>query len=119
MASKRLDLPPIAHFDHVSDPASIGQRWKAWKFRFTTSICYGYHRRHSKKSTSFISGRTGDARHCETLPDKVDAKDFAKAMEKWDAYFSPKGNADYEIFKFRTAIQSLEEAVDQFVTRLR
>ena len=31
MASKGLDLPHLAHFDPVSDPASIGQSWKAWK----------------------------------------------------------------------------------------
>ena len=31
MASKGLDLPNLAHFDPVSDPALIGQSWKAWK----------------------------------------------------------------------------------------
>ena len=31
MASKGLDLPHLAHFAPVSDPASINQSWKAWK----------------------------------------------------------------------------------------
>ena len=38
MASKGLDLSHIAHFDPVSDPASIGQNWKAWKRCFTTYL---------------------------------------------------------------------------------
>ena len=40
-------------------------------------------------------------------------------MEKLDAYFSPKKSVDYEIFKFRTAVQTPDETVDQFATPLR
>ena len=53
------------------------------------------------------------------LPDIGEANDFAKVLEILDAYFSPKRNADYEIFKFPTAIQSPEGTVDQFATCLR
>ena len=41
------------------------------------------------------------------------------AMEKLDAYFSPKKNVDYEIFQFRQAKQNIVETTDQFATPLR
>ena len=120
MASKGLDLPLLAHFDPVSDPASIGQRWKAWKRRFTTYLSAMAITDDTQKRALLLYQAGPETQDIfETLPDIGDAKDFAKAMEKLDTYFSPKGNADYEIFKFRTAIQSPEETVDQFATRLR
>jgi len=120
MASKGLDLPLLAHFDPVSDPASIGQRWKAWKRRFTTYLsAMAITDDTQKRALLLYQAGTETQDIFETLPDRGDAKDFAKAMETLDTYFSPKGNADYEIFKFRTAIQSPEETVDQFATRLR
>ena len=30
----RIDLTPLSVFDPISDPTSIGQRWKSWKRRF-------------------------------------------------------------------------------------
>ena len=120
MASKGLDLPLLAHFDPVLDPASIGQRWKAWKRRFTTYLSAMAITDDTQKRALLLYQAGPETQDIfETLPDRGDAKDFAKAMEKLDTYFSPKGNADYEIFKFRTAIQSPEETVDQFATRLR
>ena len=120
MASKGLDLPLLAHFDPVSDPASIGQRWKAWKRRFTTYLSAMAITDDTQKRALLLHQAGPETQDIfETLPDRGDAKDFAKAMEKLDTYFSPKGNADYEIFKFRTAIQSPKETVDQFATRLR
>ena len=40
-------------------------------------------------------------------------------MTKLDAYFNPKENIDFEIFKFRTATQQNGETIDQYTTRLR
>ena len=120
MASKGLDLPLLAHFDPVSDPASIGQRWKARKRRFTTYLSTMAITDDTQKRALLLYQAGPETQDIfETLTDTGDAKDFAKAMEKLDTYFSPKGNADYEIFKFRTAIQAPEETVDQFATRLR
>jgi len=53
----------------------------------------------------------------KTLPDI--GKDYTKAQEKLDEYFSPKKNFDYQTFQFRKAVQQLGETIDQFVTRLR
>lgn len=37
MAAK-IEVHPLMPFDPVSDPTSIGQRWKIWKRRFETYL---------------------------------------------------------------------------------
>jgi len=37
MAGK-IEMHPLQPFDPVSDPTSIGQRWKIWKRRFQTYL---------------------------------------------------------------------------------
>ena len=34
----RIELHPLLPFDPISDPTSIGQRWKVWKRRFETYL---------------------------------------------------------------------------------
>ena len=41
------------------------------------------------------------------------------AKTKLAEYFSPKKNVDFEIFQFHQAVQTPDETVEQFVTRLR
>ena len=85
MASKGLDLPLLAHFDPVSDPASIGQRWKAWKRRFPTYLSAMAITDDTQKRALLLYQAGPETQDIfETLPDRGDAKDFAKAMEKLD-----------------------------------
>ena len=37
MAAK-IEVHPLQPFDPVTDPTSIGQRWKTWKQRFETYL---------------------------------------------------------------------------------
>lgn len=34
----RIDLPPLAPFDPLSDQSTLSQRWKTWIKRFETNI---------------------------------------------------------------------------------
>lgn len=49
-----------------------------------------------------------------TLPDRGDAKDFNKASKALTAYFSPKKNVDFEVYKFRQSTQSENETVGEY-----
>ena len=46
-------------------------------------------------------------------------KDYKKAVEKLNEYFSPKKNVLFETHKFRQLKQVTEETIDQYCTRLR
>ena len=54
-----------------------------------------------------------------TLPDTGEDKYFDVAVKKLTDYFAPKQNTDFEIYKFRQAIQSPEENLEAYHTRLR
>ena len=120
MAQSRIELSPLALFDPVSDPTSLGPRWKAWKRRFETYIAaLGVTDDTQKRALLLYQAGQATQDIFDTLTDTGEANNYKKAMEKLDAYFTPKKNVDYEIFKFRTAVQLPNETVDQFATRLR
>ena len=120
MAQSRIELSPLAPFDPVSDPTSLGPRWKAWKRRFETYIAaLGVTDATQKRALLLYQAGQATQDIFDTLTDTGEANNYKKAMEKLDAYFTPKKNVDYEIFKFRTAVQLPNETVDQFATRLR
>ena len=114
----RLDLMPIAPFDPLSDPTSIGQRWKTWKRRFEVYVT-AMNITNDKQKRAVLLYQVGQATQeiFDTLPDTCN--DFDTAMTKLDSYFPPKKNVDYEIFKFRTTVQNSGETTDQYATRLR
>ena len=120
MANARIDLCSLSPFDPISDPPSIGQRWKTWKKRFETYItALGV--TDKKQKRALLLYQAGEATHeiFDTLPDTGASGDYDTAMVKLDAYFTPQFNVDYEIFKFRTSVQQRDETIDQFATRLR
>ena len=55
----------------------------------------------------------------DTLPDTGEDKDFELAVKKLIDNFAPKQNTDFEICKFRQAIQSPEENLEAYHTKLR
>ncbi len=52
------------------------------------------------------------------LADTGDNKAYNTALEKLNAYFTPKVNIQYERHLFRQLHQTQCETMDQFVTRL-
>ena len=55
----------------------------------------------------------------ETFQDRGEPDNYDRAINKLDAYLSPKKNIDYDIFQLRQAKQRTDETVDQFCLRLR
>ena len=99
MAAK-LDLAPLPPFDPLSEPSSLGQRWKNWTKRFQTYIV-AMNITDDKQKRALLLYQAGPATQeiFETLSDTGD--DYKTAQEKLDVYFLPKKNVDYEIFQFR------------------
>ena len=120
MAQARIDIQPLRTFDPLTEPTSVGQRWKVWKRRFETYLAaLGITDTTQQRALLLYQAGEETQEIFDTLPDTGEAKDYQKAMEKLDAYFTPKRNTDFEIFKFRTTVQLPDETVDQFATRLR
>ena len=115
-----IDLPSLQPFDPYTDPSSVGQRWKSWRRRFQTYIS-AINVTDKTQQRALLLYQVGQATQeiFDTIPNNGADDDYKTALEKLDAYFLPKKNVDYEIFKFRQAIQHNGETVDQYVTRLR
>ena len=111
-------MTPLPPFDPVSEPCSIGQRWKSWTKRFQTYLT-AMNIQDDKQKRALLLYQAGQATQeiFETLPDTGD--DYNTALTKLNEYFAPKKNVDYEIFQFRQAVQENGETTDHFATRLR
>ena len=120
MAQARIDIHPLRPFDPLTEPTSVGQRWKVWKRRFETYLAaLGIKDATQQRALLLYQAGEETQEIFDTLPDTGEANDYKKAIEKLDAYFTPKRNTDFEVFKFRTAVQTKDETIDQFATRLR
>ena len=117
MAAK-IEVHPSTLFDPVSNPMSIGQRWKIWKRPFETYLV-AVDIKEDKQKRALLLYQAGQEtqENFGTLTET--GEDYATAIAKLDQYFLPKKNVDYEIFQFRQATQRPEETVDQSVTCLR
>ena len=122
MAAK-IEVHPLPPFDPVSDPTSIGQRWKIWKRRFETYVV-AVDIKEDKQKRALLLYQAGQ--ETQEIFDTLTATgdDYTTAITKLDEYTIrlhrlQNWNVDYEIFQFRQATQRPEETVDQFVTRLR
>ena len=114
----RVDLPPLPPFDALSDQSSLSQRWKTWIKRFETYIVATNITDDKQKRAMLLYQAGPDMQDIfETLEDT--GEDYITAKTKLAEYFSPKKNVDYEIFQFRQAVQTSDETVEQFATRLR
>ena len=116
--ARKVDLAPFPPFDPLSEPSSLGQRWKNWTKRFQVYLT-AMNITDDKQRRALLLYQAGPATQdiFETFADTGD--DYKTALEKLDAYFLPKKNVDYEIFQFRQAVQQPSKTIDQFVTRLR
>ena len=114
----RIDLTPLVSFDPLSDPTSLGQRWKAWKRRFEIYVV-AQNITDGARKRALLLYQVGQATQeiFDAIPDTGD--DYDTAINKLDGYFSPKKNLDYEVFKFSSTTHNVGETVDLYVTRLR
>ena len=120
MATGRIDLHPLPPFDPLSEPNSIAQRWSTWKKRFETYLAaLGIKDNAQKRALLLYQAGESTQEIFETLANTGDTNDYTTALTKLDAYFSPKKNLDFEIFKFRTTVQTAGQTLDQYATCLR
>ena len=100
----KLYLAPLPHFNPLSEPSSISQRWKTWTKRFQTYLTAMKVEDNAQKRALLLY-QAGEATQeiFETIPDTGD--DYNTALTKLTEYFSPKKNVDYEAFQFRQAVQ--------------
>ena len=120
MATGRIDLHPLPPFDPLSEPNSIAPRWSTWKKRFETYLAaLGIKDNAQKRALLLYQAGESTQEIFETLANTGDTNDYTTALTKLDAYFSPKKNLDFEIFKFRTTVQTAGQTLDQYATCLR
>lgn len=91
MAQARIDIHPLRPFDPLTEPTSVGQRWKVWKRRFETYLA-ALGIKDVTQQRALLLYQAGEATQeiFDTLPDTGEANDYKKAIEKLDAYFTPK-----------------------------
>ena len=115
-----LDLSSLGNFEPYSDPTTLSVRWKKWLRRCERFLVAMDIKDDTRKRALllFAAGNEVD-RIFATLSDVGEDKDYKKAVEKLNEYFSPKKNILFETHKFRQLKQMSEETIDQYCTRLR
>ena len=117
--AQRIEVSALSQFDLVSDPTSLGPRWKVWKQCFEIYItALGITDDTQKRALLLYQAGQATQDIFDTFTDTGESKDYKKALEKLDEYFTPKKNMDYGIFKFCTTVQLPYETADQFATCL-
>ena len=113
-------LPPFPSFSVHEDNASVGPRWKKWLKRFEIFLAAHDVKDATRKRALLLYSAGEEVSDIfETLPDRGEEKDYAKAVTALNAYFQPKVNKTYEIYMFRNASQNSGESLDSYCTRLR
>ena len=119
MAAK-VSAPAMEPFDPKEDPTSLNSRWTKLMKRFKTYLLAENITDPTQKRALLLYLSGLDVPELsDTLPETGEDKDFDVAVKKLTDYFAPKQNTDFEIYKFRQAIQSPEENLEAYYTRLR
>ena len=84
-----LGLMPLAPFDPLSDPTSLGQRWQTWKRCFEVYVT-ALDIQNAKQKRALLLYQVGEATQTifDTLADT--GEDYETAMTKLNEYFTPK-----------------------------
>ncbi|VDI05683.1 Hypothetical predicted protein [Mytilus galloprovincialis] len=108
-------LPIFPSFPVHENNAEI--RWRKWISRLE-NLFIGLNIKDSKRQRALLLHYAGE--DVNEVFDTLDntGEDFAAAKHKLTAYFAPKKNTEYEIYKFRQAKQTSDETIDSFHTRL-
>lgn len=121
-------LPSFASFP--VDEQSAGVRWKKWVQKFENLIC-GLDIKSDDRKRALLLHYAGDGvfdivesftpeqRGTDATDDDGNPNSYKVLRDSLNAYFTPKQNTSFDVFKFRQAKQHEGEAIDAFSTRLR
>jgi hypothetical protein len=112
-------IPSIPEFD-VEDPSNLAVRWEKYLKRFNNLVTAMNLRDAGRKRPlllHYVGERVNDI--FDTLPDRGENNNFNAACDALTAYFTPKKNVSFEIFKFRKLQQVPGESIDEYHTRLQ
>ena len=115
-----LDLSSLGNFDPYLDPTTLSLRWKEWLRRYERFLVAMDIKDDTRKRALLLYAAGNEVEKVfATFSDVGEDKDYKKAVEKLNEYFSPKKNVLFETHKFRQLKQVTEETIDQYCTRLR
>ena len=120
-----ISVPVVEPFDTQTHPLNTGIRWKKWIERFENYVLAAGITEDSRKKALLLhlAGEQVFEIH-KSLPEHEEAQignqsEYLKTKKKLDDFFGSRINVEFEIFKFRQAMQESGESVDQFYARLR
>ncbi len=117
-----VQLPPFPQFD-LSDPATLGPRWKKWLSRyenFTTAMNITEAARLKALLLHYAGDSVQDIFDTLTVADPTGAETvYTTAKAALSKYFDPRKNREYSLYQFRQMSQENNETLDAFHTRLR
>lgn len=115
-----INLPQFPEFV-VHAEGSTATRWKKWKDRLE-NLLVALNITDKKRRKAILLHYAGEEVHdiFPTLTLAQDEEDpYKQALDALDAYFVPKRNKEFDIYKFRQSKQETGETIDTFHTRLR
>lgn len=114
----RSGLPPFAPFDPLTDPASVGLRWRKWTRRFENLLIslreFDPTVRRGLLLT-YVGEVTNDI--FDTLSDT--GTTYETAITRLTDHFDPIRNKDIDIYDFRQIKQEPGESLQNFYRRLK
>ena len=110
-------LPIFDVFD-VHQDGNVATRWHKWIIRLKNLfVAANFEDDKQQRALLLHYGGTELYDIYETLDDTGD--DLKTLVEKLTAYFEPKKNKEFEVYKFRQCRQEAAEKIDDYYTRLR
>ena len=110
----------IKPFSVVSEPLTVGSRWKKWKRGFQYFVeARGI--KDAKQKKALLLDRAGEEVQdiFDILPAADGSDEYAKTVEALDKHFEPKTNVPYERAVFRRTEINDGETITNYITRLR
>ena len=115
-----LELSSLGNFDPYSDPTTLSLRWKELLRRYERFLVAMDIKDDTRKRVLLLYAAGKEVEKVlATLSDVGEDKDYKKAVEKLNEYFSPKKNVLFKTHKFRQLKQVTEDTIEQYCTRLR
>lgn len=116
------DLLTYPHFD-VSASGDVAIRWTKWVARFK-NLMTACNITDDTRQRALLLHYAGEETHdiFDTLPVVAgddDENELDKAVKALTTHFAPKRNREYEVYKFRQAMQEKGEDITAYYTRLR
>ena len=117
MASFVSPMPPFNPEEEVGRNQAL--RWRTWLADFKMFLATSNITNKTRQRAILLYQAGPRVREiCPRIGELSKYDDIAKAEELLTAYFEPKKNRLYEVYKFRQAKQGVSETIDQFHRRL-